>query len=757
MSRILKMQGVSSAVDRPFLTTRLKERRTKAKIACTFCRIKKIKCEGGRPCPNCVDHKAECIYPAAQRQRIRVPEQEISSLRDRLSRVETLLSASNVAFSRTQASSALTASHNEYSIPPSPSLLQIPDGDFASATPLANIRTLPSTPVHTRSQQPPSSSTSSRSTLPTYSSEALTQLGRSEDDDDGSSFMPPEEELTFEYHGPGSFLSICSKSGVEWVQGRTGDKNFAKLARLIAHNVAQRLKLVKAVTSGREPEPSPDLSWKYVRAFFDETPESTLGIICRNSFESRLHSHLQQTSQMSSPESDAAWYALRFAVFAIGCRATLAKDSALGFRAAHEQSWKYFQNALSMYTELHFSRTGLMAVQALTIMSLYAEGIESPALDYMLVSSALKLAEAKGLHRQPATAWKLSDKAIQIRSSIWWFLYTFDRHIAFRSGRPLSVGDENINCQLPKLEPGGEKCFEVFISMATHAQISSQISTTITRLRSSNPNVKEVVSTITHLDQKLRLWRARLPPYIDFDQPFNADRLPPSVYPLHFFYLFFSYYGALMAIHSIIVQPWNAIAVQLCRNQSQLTLLNQQVQKSDEILVSASRKIIEQLPHVKIEPSTHKWLVLTFPLNAVLNLFVHVLQQPAFPSIESDINLMYAAAGHYSYLEFLLPDQRFPFVRELANVARKAVSEARANSKSKLKSTNNLTIPSSSSVFQSFGESFLTETLFYDTFQLSGSSMDDFNDEDWGTLLVRDDWSHESPLSLVPLSDTPMF
>lgn len=74
---------------------------------------------------------------------------------------------------------------------------------------------------------------------------------------------------------------------------------------------------------------------------------------------------------------------------------------------------------------------------AYIVQSLYAEGIEAPALDYMLVSSALKLAEAKGLHRQPAAAWKLSDKAVQIRSSIWWFLYTFDRLIAFRSGRPL--------------------------------------------------------------------------------------------------------------------------------------------------------------------------------------------------------------------------------------------------------------------------------------------------------------------------------
>jgi hypothetical protein len=124
------------------------------------------------------------------------------------------------------------------------------------------------------------------------------------------------------------------------------------------------------ISPGREPEPNRETSWQYVRAYFDETPESTLGIICRTSFESRLHVHYEQASHTLSSESDPAWYALRNAILAIGCRISLAKESLVGYRAAHEQSWKYFQNALSMFTELHFSRTGLMAVQALTIMVL---------------------------------------------------------------------------------------------------------------------------------------------------------------------------------------------------------------------------------------------------------------------------------------------------------------------------------------------------------------------------------------------------
>jgi hypothetical protein len=92
-----------------------------------------------------------------------------------------------------------------------------------------------------------------------------------------------------------------------------------------------------------------------------------MGIVCRTSFEARLRIHYQQGS-MPLAESDPAWYALRNAIFATGCRSNLAKEPSSGFLVAHRLSWKYFQNALSVYTELQFARTGLMAVQALAVM-----------------------------------------------------------------------------------------------------------------------------------------------------------------------------------------------------------------------------------------------------------------------------------------------------------------------------------------------------------------------------------------------------
>ena len=58
--------------------------------ACSYCRIRKVKCDGSVRCSNCVTHDKECYYPPSQRgkhnkTRIR------SNLEDRLSRMEALI------------------------------------------------------------------------------------------------------------------------------------------------------------------------------------------------------------------------------------------------------------------------------------------------------------------------------------------------------------------------------------------------------------------------------------------------------------------------------------------------------------------------------------------------------------------------------------------------------------------------------------------------------------------------------------------
>lgn len=53
---------------------------------------------------------------------------------------------------------------------------------------------------------------------------------------------------------------------------------------------------------------------------------------------------------------------------------------------------------------------------------------------------------------------------------------------------------------------------------------------------------------------------------------------------------------------------------------------------------------------------------------ASINIFIHALQSPDFPSMESDRQLLLAVSGHFNYLHFMCPEIDIQFVTGLANL-----------------------------------------------------------------------------------------
>lgn len=83
----------------------------------------------------------------------------------------------------------------------------------------------------------------------------------------------------------------------------------------------------------------------------------------RPAFEERLRRHLE-----GDIPDDPSWYAMRSTVYASGCMALLSKDPSVAFGDVHRTAWRYFENAISVHTELLITPTGLSGVQALTLM-----------------------------------------------------------------------------------------------------------------------------------------------------------------------------------------------------------------------------------------------------------------------------------------------------------------------------------------------------------------------------------------------------
>lgn len=97
-------------------------------------------------------------------------------------------------------------------------------------------------------------------------------------------------------------------------------------------------------------------------AYFTEAQETAFGVVNRPWFEARLKAHFVT----AEPIDDAAWYALRNAIFAYGYR--FAHPDQLSYGKSKDTSWLWFENALSVHSQLIFNRTSLVAVQALIVM-----------------------------------------------------------------------------------------------------------------------------------------------------------------------------------------------------------------------------------------------------------------------------------------------------------------------------------------------------------------------------------------------------
>lgn len=99
-------------------------------------------------------------------------------------------------------------------------------------------------------------------------------------------------------------------------------------------------------------------------AYFKSAPEAALGIVHRPWFESRLQAHFD--GGCTEDEAESSWYALRNAIYACGSRIVLSKEST--YQDANRTAWEFFENAMSVHTEIVYYRTSLIGVQALTVM-----------------------------------------------------------------------------------------------------------------------------------------------------------------------------------------------------------------------------------------------------------------------------------------------------------------------------------------------------------------------------------------------------
>lgn len=166
-----------------------------------------------------------------------------------------------------------------------------------------------------------------------------------------------------------------------------------------------------------------------------------------------------------------------------------------------------------------------------------------------------------------------------------------------------SIDDDDVTCRLPTNSRGGSHAtLEYFIGAATHAQISARVMRKLKRLRKSTPSFREVVNAISELNLAIEQWYSSLHPSVRMD-PTNLT-LPTDIHPSKALFLYYSYHASLIALHLVLVHPWNAVPIH--SGEYEKDEIRRHVLNCTEIVVEAARNIIRGLQHVTVTPLSSK-------------------------------------------------------------------------------------------------------------------------------------------------------
>ncbi|EXJ59415.1 uncharacterized protein A1O5_12296 [Cladophialophora psammophila CBS 110553] len=488
---------------------------------------------------------------------------------------------------------------------------------------------------------------------------------------DGEEEVIPLQKVNWEHHGPWSWVSVCSRPGVRWVCERTKSDEFSEVASGLTRTWSRRLKMKRyRPLQIKYPDPALALAWKYVEGYFEQSYDAVFGIVHRPSFEARLHAHFENPTA-AAQDDGPSWFALRNIIFAAGSRCVLAADPTVSFVQAEVQAAQYFQNALSVFSEIIFGHSGFTAVQALALMAFYSEGLGSPALEYPLCTNAVQLAQARGLHREPPKSWGLSASDDLNRRWLWWAIYCLEKQIAFRSGRPSLIDDNNISTTIPtSAPPGSTNDVEAFTLIVRHAQISSQISHRIMSVKAFKQAPAQVLDTVHDIHNKLQELLHSLPADLSVDPSESGDSRRPRPRWTQSLYLHFAIHGSLMATHIILFYPW--IAARFGTESD--PVFHNQVLSSSKTIANSARQIIRILRSVTTDIAAPAWLTFYYPMYAHINLFVYLLKFPSLSSVLGDLALLDMCTGHFGHIEHVTnSDISFHFPRESAALCLKFI------------------------------------------------------------------------------------
>jgi hypothetical protein len=231
-----------------------------------------------------------------------------------------------------------------------------------------------------------------------------------------------------------------------------------------------------------------------------------------------------------------------------------------------------------------------------------------------------------------------------------------------------------MNVELPSEDPpdnigniplaDGKGKMNLFRLMCTFAKIESKVYKQLYSVKASKQTDGELLNTIGELDKELETWKDSIP--LDF-RPEHEIKASHTPLILHVVALHFGYYNCLTTIHRMSVHHgyWTSRLSNFAIQGLNARPLNPRVFMSAQLCVQAARASIHLLKYIPKGDSSCVWMVIYFPVTALVTLFANILQNPGDTRSRSDLKLMNLVVN---FLSMLGSDERNSSIKRMLNV-----------------------------------------------------------------------------------------
>jgi hypothetical protein len=242
---------------------------------------------------------------------------------------------------------------------------------------------------------------------------------------------------------------------------------------------------------------------------------------------------------------------------------------------------------------------------------------------------------------------------------VFWIAYILDKDMCLRAGRPPAQDDDDMNIDLPDADPednigniplaDGKSKVNIFRTMCEFAVIESEVYKRLYSTKATKSSVGELLNAIGELDSQLEDWKDAIP--IEF-RPEHEIKASHTPLILHVVMLHFAYYNCLTTIHRMSVHHgfWTSRLSNYALQGLNTKALNPRVYSSAALCTAAARASISLVKYIPQGDNSCVWMILYFPVSALMTLFANILNNPLDPRAKADIRLMNLVVNFLSML-----------------------------------------------------------------------------------------------------------